>query len=374
MTATTRLGSTFWRRVRRSPRFPYIVFLTLLASAVLSQVYQYWWGVQIQRMLDKAGHAQRVAMFPDSWKKTLGKGYLEPLEPITVIDLTPVQSQRDLAVDLRRLKWLPFLRRLTIYPEMAPGDWSALSELRQLKSLTVWQIPESGFVHVAKLHRLEEFAFVLNESIPPSAIDRLAGLSKLRKLGLHFSFGTARDLNTSPKKDRKLAFNKKIQALAGLHTVQRIDATSCSDPILLSISSLSPDGEPPLVNLTELRLDTSEISNAGLANLHNIPNLVHLDLSHSQVTDDGLETLKSIPNLRTLYLAGCSGVTDRGAERLAELTGLESLNVAATGMTPAGLLKLGPLTRLRALRLNSPNDLTPELRQRLPPTCKVITW
>ena len=66
-------------------------------------------------------------------------------------------------------------------------------------------------------------------------------------------------------------------------------------------------------------------------------------------------------------------MTDEGTEQLAQMTGLESLNVANTGLTAAGLSKLGPLRQLRSLRLSTQSQVTPELRRELSATCKINT-
>jgi hypothetical protein len=167
----------------------------------------------------------------------------------------------------------------------------------------------------------------------------------------------------------KTLLDQQMQQLAASGNFTRIESTIPDDSVLLALTDRLPNGDFPLVKVNELRLSGSNISNAGLANLRSVPNLVHLDLSQTNVDDDGLESIKSIPTLRTLYFAGCYGITNKAAEDLAEMTGLQSLNVACTNRTQAGLLKLGKLKRLR--RLRSDVQVTPELQQCFPPDCKI---
>ncbi|MBC8117757.1 MAG: hypothetical protein H7062_25485, partial [Candidatus Saccharimonas sp.] len=54
-----------WYRLRSLPRFPFVVFFGLLIAGGLSQVYCYWWGVRIQRVVDRNnGRIDRVDLLP----------------------------------------------------------------------------------------------------------------------------------------------------------------------------------------------------------------------------------------------------------------------------------------------------------------------
>ena len=64
--------------------------------------------------------------------------------------------------------------------------------------------------------------------------------------------------------------------------------------------------------------------------------LQSLDLAGTQVTDAGLEHLKGLTQLQSLDL-GQTQVTDAGLEHLKGLTQLQSLNLGDTKVTDAGL-------------------------------------
>ena len=342
------------------------------------QAYQYWWGVQLQRWLIGRGSATRVAVFPASWKSKIGPDYLEPFEPITAINMSyrqarivvpsrpGVAAQRTIPIaanDVRKIKWLPFLNSLYLTGELEPEVWEAVGELRQLKTLLLTSRQTSGLTHLEKLNRLEELYIGVHRAMPLSDTRVIATLPELRKLHLRFDGGMGSNVRFSP------TIEQHMQELAASRTLTRIEASIPDDSVLLALTDRLPNGDFPLIKVNELRLSESKISNAGLANLHNVANLVHLDLSQTDVDDDGLDSIKSIPTLRTLYFAGCYSITDKAAEDLAKMTGLESLNVAGTRLTKAGLLKLGTLKRLRSLR--SDVQVTPELRQCFPPNCKI---
>src|SRR3990172_7164771 len=63
---------------------------------------------------------------------------------------------------------------------------------------------------------------------------------------------------------------------------------------------------------------------------------VHLKLRHTQVTDAGLETLGEMPQLVGVGLDG-NEITDDGLAHLKNLTSLESLPLNETPITDAGL-------------------------------------
>ncbi len=346
------------------------------------QAYQYWWGVQIQRWLaDGAGSANRIAVFPASWKTTIGTRYLEPFEPITHVRLFggrlsemkfPDGTSRKIVravptspSDLRMLKWLPYLSNLQIYSELEPDSWEVLADLQQLKSLSIHRTRDSILHFSEKMNRLSELSLEINEWTSLSELKSIAQIPHLRKLRL----GVEGDRLPQKNTEGRPFLGEQLQGLAASRSLTIIEASIPDDSVLLALTDRLPNGNFPLIKVSELRLSGSNISNAGLTNLHHVPNLVHLDLSQTNVDDGGLESIKSIPTLRTLYLAGCYGITDRATEVLADMAGLESLNVAGTRLTQAGLLKLGTLKRLRSLRCDV--KVTPELQQCFPPNCKI---
>jgi Leucine Rich repeat len=373
-----------WKRWQGTPWFPYVLFSLLLFVGGIWQAYEYWWGVEIDRWLDDgAGSANRIAVFPTSWKGKIGPSYLEPFEPITHVTLTGGRSSQITfsngttakivrafpisADNVRKIRRLPFLKSLYVGSELEPEAWEAVGQLRQLKSLSLPSIGKLRLNQLWKMNRLEELSMRMDRSIPVSEIRVVNALQRLRRLRLRFGGRMTMDSD----QDDGSTIEQQMKELAKSRTLTRIEATIPDDSMLIALTDQLSNGDFPLIKVNELRLSGSNISNQALINLHNVPNLIHLDLSKTKIDDDGLDNLKSIPTLRTLYLAGCDGISDNAAEDLSELTGLESLNVANTNLTQAGLLKLGTLKRLRMLRISYHLNVSPELRQCFPPGCQI---
>jgi len=107
-----------------------------------------------------------------------------------------------------------------------------------------------------------------------------------------------------------------------------------------------------LSRLHTLILDTTPVTDAGLACLEDLKELVNLELPYcKQVTDTGVAYLKGLTRLRGLKLCDTQ-VTDTGLSFLEALTDLEELDLHLTPITDAGLVHLRRLTRLRELDLS----------------------
>jgi hypothetical protein len=106
-----------------------------------------------------------------------------------------------------------------------------------------------------------------------------------------------------------------------------------------------------LSKLHALILDTTPVTDSGLACLAGLKGLVSLELAYcNRVTDAGVAQLKGLTRLRRLTLCDTQ-VTDAGLASLAGLTDLEELDLHSAPITDAGLAHLGRLARLRELNL-----------------------
>ncbi|MEM9717596.1 MAG: c-type cytochrome domain-containing protein [Bacteroidota bacterium] len=72
-----------------------------------------------------------------------------------------------------------------------------------------------------------------------------------------------------------------------------------------------------LPNLMKLKLDNTPVSDVGIAHLSGLEKLEYLNLYGSKVGDGALETLKDLPGLKRVYLWQ-SQVSNEGAEKLKE--------------------------------------------------------
>lgn len=141
--------------------------------------------------------------------------------------------------------------------------------------------------------------------------------------------------------------------------VQRADAgpVDLPEPIARAIRGmleLQPDDDilpERLAEVTLLRLDRTQVTDANLAHLNVLPSLIGLTLRDTQVTDAGLSHLGSLSNLRGLVLTDTQ-VTDAGLAHLKGLSNLENIFLSGMQITDAGLLHLAGLPNLLILGLS----------------------
>lgn len=367
-----------WKRWSRSPWFSYQLFFLLAFACVAWQAFNYWWGYCVDRALSKGiGSVGRQPVIPVAFREKSWAKHLARMEPITAVVLHGRSGEDGAgrpivnAEELQAIKWLPFLKTLSIYGDLSPDAWDVLSEFQQIRRLQVITIPDDRFLSLAKLTRLEELTFTLDPSTSPSSIRYIASLPKLQRLRLGIP-----DLQLQKRINDMRAISadstlQQLRQIAKSPSIKRLECRFRDNASLLALTEIQPDGEVPLVNLLELRIDESSITNAALANLHHIPNLIHLDLSHSRIDDDAMQVLKSLSMLRTLYLGGCSNITDESAATLASMHNLRSLSVADSSMTVRGMIQLASLPRLKRFRIGWMPDVPRELRERLPSGCEL---
>lgn len=92
--------------------------------------------------------------------------------------------------------------------------------------------------------------------------------------------------------------------------------------------------------LEELRLEDSQVTDAGLAHLMAFKQLQIVDLHKSQkITDKGIESLKALPKLSKLELS-YTRLGDGAVDSLLQAKQLKVLHLTGTRVTSAGLKKL----------------------------------
>ncbi len=98
-------------------------------------------------------------------------------------------------------------------------------------------------------------------------------------------------------------------------------------------------------------LKAEEIHDRAIANLRGVESveLLRFGMRLSGLTDACVDPIATLTSLRGLSLAGQPLVTDHSASKLAQLTDLESLDLAGTGFTDLGLPPLEALKKLRRL-------------------------
>lgn len=99
-------------------------------------------------------------------------------------------------------------------------------------------------------------------------------------------------------------------------------------------------------------IESAGITDAGLAELRNLPNLEALVLRNlAFVTDRGLAVLKDLPKLRVIRLYNMPHWSDQAMQQLRLAPGLEEIDIQLVPITESSLDHLGQLPRLRELTL-----------------------
>lgn len=104
------------------------------------------------------------------------------------------------------------------------------------------------------------------------------------------------------------------------------------------------------VEMTDLSLEGTKVTDVGLSCLSNLQRLEWLNLYQCPIGDDGLSELKHLRQLQHLPV-GDSRVTDAGLQHLAEMNSLDYLGLRATAVTDNGIKWLKGLTGLTGLHL-----------------------
>jgi hypothetical protein len=117
----------------------------------------------------------------------------------------------------------------------------------------------------------------------------------------------------------------------------------------VELTDFNLDRIAELTDLEELDLHNSKIGDRGLTRLEDLKYLRRLDLSGTDVGASGAPSLAKFANLESLRLWGCAGAGDKVAATLAGLQKLETLDLAQTALTDAGLKQLSGMPALRHL-------------------------
>ncbi len=161
--------------------------------------------------------------------------------------------------------------------------------------------------------------------------------------------------------------------LQGLHELQdlRLDGTQVTDAGLLNLRGLTKNSsiinlsrttsngcgagaESPRIDQTSVHQShaATRVTDAGLVNLRGLTKLRYINLSATQVTDQGLIHLRGLTQLWSLALDN-TPIDGTGLDHLAGLPNLRSLRLNGTQITDEGLAHLARLTNLRYLYLHA---------------------
>lgn len=135
----------------------------------------------------------------------------------------------------------------------------------------------------------------------------------------------------SPTEDELSFAEQRAAVRAGQTDTIIVSHSTVTDADLATLSEMSM--------LRILNLPHSEISNAGIRHLVNLPNLELLRFGSPQVNDEGMAVIAKLPALRWLHLINVP-ITDAGLEHLAGAKRLESLYIDGSQVTDDGISRL----------------------------------
>ncbi len=136
---------------------------------------------------------------------------------------------------------------------------------------------------------------------------------------------------------------------------------------------VSRDEKRPGRPVVGVSLSNTKVTDSGLKELAQLKGLQWMDLRDTKVTDAGLKELATLKALRELYLSH-TRVTDSGLKELAHIKGLQVLLLNGTKVTDAGLKDLAALMGLRKLDLGDTGVTkagVAALRKALP-ACEIV--
>ncbi|MBP87156.1 MAG: hypothetical protein CMJ64_10630 [Planctomycetaceae bacterium] len=139
--------------------------------------------------------------------------------------------------------------------------------------------------------------------------------------------------------DKDLALVSEFTQMTDLS----LEETTISDAGLVHLRNLQ--------QLEWLNLYRSRIGDQGLKEVSRLKSLQHLPIGETKVTDDGLDHLSDMKQLEYLGLRG-NNVTDDGVKHVRELVRLTGLHLGETRVTDAGLTHLLGMTSLQKLWLD----------------------
>jgi internalin A len=138
-----------------------------------------------------------------------------------------------------------------------------------------------------------------------------------------------------------------------LRTLRELGVLHALRPTDYHGSSTFPTNEKGPANsdeVTSLDLEATQMSDAGLKELHDFKNLRKFYTS-AGITNAGLKELHAFPQLTDLRLRQCK-ITDAGLQDLVPLQNLTSLNLDGAQVTDAGLDELKKLNNLTKLSVH----------------------
>jgi hypothetical protein len=236
--------------------------------------------------------------------------YLLPLERLRILELTDCNQLTDASLD-------------------------AVVQISSLKTLTLRgdaRLTNAGLAKLGRLKNLETLQFSFDGEMTDAGLEKLRGMPRLRHLFLDYTHtglaGGLERLGEFPSLEKLDIWYLSDEAAAQLPTTKRLKELSLTFSRQLSAVGLKNLDKFP--NLEKLYFSfIPGLDDAGMVHVASLAKLRELVVhgNQSRLTDASLESLGRMSSLRTLFLYGCTGLTDAGLAHLAGLKNLEQLTI-----------------------------------------------
>ena len=251
---------------------------------------------------------------------------------------------------------LPELEKIEFYGvEFHKGMLKNLAGHPRLKNITIGgyvELTDDVFATLGTIPHLEKL-ILESPSITPSKLQTLRSLQHLRELAFDYPHSLC----------------ECLECLSEFPALEELTLTEIEDDAQNGI----PINETDLVPLAKcsrlksLSVITSDaLDNKGLERLAEVTSLESLGLISNGITDEGLACLTRLPNLKSLDLSGNPGVTEAGFESIRLLKNLEELILPTGIATDAVLSALDVFPKMKRLTLGRATDSGLQTVGRLP--------
>ncbi len=263
-------------------------------------------------------------------------------------------------VSLAGLAQLAELRELTLSRnKITDAGLAFLPPLPKLDSLSINScgLTDAAFAHLAKQPALTQLS-VSGNNITGTGLSQLPSAARLTSLSI----------GSSKLSDEGISSIARCAALRSL---------GLSSGAPLACTSLAPLAV--VTTLRSLSLSDKAATDALVQSLSVVTQLTALDVSYSAITDFALDRINALTLLSDINLYGCKEITDSGFLKLLplgksvkrlfpggtrlsdagfkaltdKLTEITEIDLANTGVSPAGLAGLGNLRKLASLSVHA---------------------
>lgn len=233
---------------------------------------------------------------------------------------------------------------------------------------------------LSHLKHLERVSFAFSPDITDETVAALKNCSELRAVDLMLcsdvSDTAAAVLGTLPKLESlnlsgTAITDRGVGSLGRLIRLTHLELAG-TPGARMSVTDAVTGHLARFSRLQRLNLNSTDLTDRGLARLTRLHNLRELDLGDTLITNRGLGQLKKLKRIERLNLGFCSGLTEEGLLELSELP-LKHLDLTFMPLSTTGVVHLCAIESLETLiviETGLTDELTSLIQTRLP-DCRI---